>query len=87
MEIIRQSERWSTSGCAIGGRDGETYGAGGGTLKGLLALDGDVGAIGSLELDVEGGCRREIGQLVDTISSCLSFGESTDLGSSGRSPC
>jgi hypothetical protein len=38
---------------------GGTYGAGGGTLKGLLALDGDVGAIGRLELDVKGGC--EIG--------------------------
>jgi hypothetical protein len=36
-----------------------TYGAGCGTLKGLLALDGDVGAIGSLELNVKGGCTRK----------------------------
>lgn len=35
--------------------DKATYGAGGGAVKGLLALDVDVGAIGSLELDLEVG--------------------------------
>jgi hypothetical protein len=33
-----------------------TYGAGGDTIEALLALDGYVGAVGSLELDVKGGC-------------------------------
>jgi hypothetical protein len=33
-----------------------TYGAGGDTVEALLALDGHVGAVGSLELDIKGGC-------------------------------
>ena len=34
----------------------ETYGAAGDTVEALLALDGDVGAIGRLQLDIEGSC-------------------------------
>lgn len=33
-----------------------TYGTAGNAIEALLALDGDVGAVGSLELDVEGSC-------------------------------
>ena len=36
----------------------ETYGAGGDAVEALLALDGHVGAVGSLELDIKGGCIR-----------------------------
>jgi len=36
----------------------ETYGAAGDTVKALLALDGHVSAVGSLELDIKGGCIR-----------------------------
>lgn len=36
----------------------EAYGAGGDAVKALLALDGHVGASGSLELDIKGGCMR-----------------------------
>lgn len=37
-----------------------SYGAGGDTVEALLALDGHVGAVGSLELDVKGSCVRSI---------------------------
>jgi hypothetical protein len=36
-----------------------TYGAGGDTIEALLALDGHVGAVGSLELDVKGGYNHQ----------------------------
>jgi hypothetical protein len=36
----------------------ETYGAAGDAVKALLALDGHVGAVGSLELDIKGSCIR-----------------------------
>jgi hypothetical protein len=36
----------------------ETYGAAGDAVKALLALDGHVGAVRSLELDIKGGCIR-----------------------------
>lgn len=36
----------------------DAYGAGGDTVEALLALDGHVGAVGSLELDIKGGCMR-----------------------------
>lgn len=34
----------------------ESYGAGGDAVEALLALDGHVGAVGSLELDIKGSC-------------------------------
>lgn len=34
----------------------EAYGAAGNAVEALLALDGHVGAVGSLELDIEGSC-------------------------------
>jgi hypothetical protein len=37
-----------------------SYGAGGDTVEALLALDGHVGAVGSLELDVKGGCVQRL---------------------------
>lgn len=36
----------------------ETYGAAGDAVEALLALDGDVGAVGSLQLDIKSGCMR-----------------------------
>ena len=36
------------------------YGAGGDTVEALLALDGHVGAVGSLELDIKGGCFQRL---------------------------
>lgn len=36
------------------------YGAGGDTIEALLALDGHVGAVGGLELDVKGGCVQRL---------------------------
>lgn len=36
----------------------KTYGAAGDAVKALLALDGHVGAVRSLELDIKGGCIR-----------------------------
>ena len=37
-----------------------SYGAGGDTVEALLALDGHVGAVGSLELDIKGGCFQRL---------------------------
>jgi hypothetical protein len=46
-----------------------SYGAGGDTIKALLALDGHVGAVGSLELDVKGGyVQRSVYHLLCPIS-------------------
>ena len=48
----------------------ETYGAGGDAVEALLALDGHVGAVGSLELDVKGGCvQRLVSHLLCSV--CL----------------
>jgi len=46
-----------------------SYGAGGDTIEALLALDGHVGAVGSLELDVKGGCvQRSVYHLLCPVS-------------------
>ena len=37
-----------------------SYGAGGDTVEALLALDGHIGAVGSLELDIKGGCVQRL---------------------------
>ena len=48
-----------------------SYGAGGDTIEALLALDGHVGAVGSLELDVKGGCiQRLVCHLLCPDCSC-----------------
>ena len=47
----------------------ETYGAGGDAVEALLALDGHVGAVGSLELDIKGGCVQIIS--MPSLVSCL----------------
>ena len=46
-----------------------SYGAGGNTIEALLALDGHVGAVGSLELDVKSGCVQIIS--IPSLVSCL----------------
>jgi hypothetical protein len=35
----------------------KTYGSAGHAVEALLALDVDVGAVGSLELDIESACK------------------------------
>lgn len=47
------------------GRIPWTYGTAGHTVEALLALDGDVGAIGSLELDIESRCN------LLSVSACI----------------
>jgi hypothetical protein len=55
-----------------------TYGAGGDTIKALLALDGHVGAVGSLELDVKSSyIRASVYRLfrpVPSIGALLTLG-------------
>ena len=63
-----------------------SYGAGGDTVEALLALDGHVGAVGSLELDVKGGCVQIIS--IPSLVSCLfDLPAHANPGRCGRSPC
>lgn len=51
-----------------------SYGAGGDTIEALLALDGHVGAVRGLELDVKGGCVQRLVYhllcLVPSVGAC-----------------
>lgn len=55
-----------------------SYGAGGDTIEALLALDGHVGAVGSLELDIKGGCVQIIS--IPSLVSCLRCRRMLTLG-------
>lgn len=49
-----------------------TYGTAGCAVEALLALDGDVSAVGSLELDIESRCSM-VSVSVGNASSCKLF--------------
>jgi hypothetical protein len=65
----------------------ETYGAAGDAVKALLALDGHVGAVRSLELDIKGGCMGVSACRVLVHLSSLFHPNMVNPGRCGRSPC
>jgi len=64
----------------------KSYGAVGRAVKALLALDSDVGAIRSLELDIKSGYNRP-SALRCLVNLSAWYAPHPDLEQCGKSPC